>query len=56
MESRFYKPGEMASLVGVTVKTLQRWDREGVLPAKRTLTGKRYYTIADVNKVLSSKH
>ena len=26
------------------VKTLQRWDREGILKAKRTPTDRRYYT------------
>lgn len=31
-------------MLGVTVKTLQRWDREGILKAYRTPTDKRYYT------------
>ena len=26
-----YKPGDFAELLGVSVKTLQRWDREGIL-------------------------
>lgn len=26
-----YKPKEFAELLGVSVKTLQRWDREGTL-------------------------
>lgn len=26
-----YKPKEFAELIGVSVKTLQRWDREGIL-------------------------
>ena len=39
-----YKPSEFAKLVGVSVKTLQRWDREGILKANRTLTNRRYYT------------
>ena len=28
----------------VAVKTLQRWDREGILKANRTPTDRRYYT------------
>ena len=28
-----YKPKEFAELLGVSVKTLQRWDREGTLTA-----------------------
>lgn len=34
----------MAELIGVSVPTLQRWDREGVLKAHRTPTNRRYYT------------
>ena len=44
MELRTYKPHEFAKLIGVTVKTLQRWDREGILQACRTPTNRRYYT------------
>ena len=34
----------MLNLLGVSVKTLQRWDREGILKANRTPTDRRYYT------------
>ena len=39
-----YKPKDFAELIGVSVKTLQRWDREGILEANRTPTDRRYYT------------
>ena len=39
-----YKPKDFSELLGVSVKTLQRWDRENILKAKRTLTNRRYYT------------
>ena len=39
-----YKPKDFAELLGVSVKTLQRWDREGTLKASRTPTDRRYYT------------
>lgn len=39
-----YKPKDFAELVGVSVKTLQRWDRDGILKANRTPTNRRYYT------------
>ena len=35
-----YKPKDFAELLGVSVKTLQRWDREGTLKANRTPTNK----------------
>lgn len=43
-----FKPHEFAKKIGVSVKTLQRWDVEGKLPAKRTLSGHRFYTEDDL--------
>lgn len=37
--------GEAAKRLGKTVKTLQRWDRTGVMVAERTPTGRRVYTL-----------
>ena len=39
-----YKPKEFAELLNVSVKTLQRWDRDETLIAKRTPTNRRFYT------------
>ena len=39
-----YKPKDFAELLGVSIKTLQRWDREGILKANRTPTDRSYYT------------
>jgi len=39
-----YKPKDFSELLGVSVKTLQRWDREGILKANRSPTDRRYYT------------
>ena len=39
-----YKPKDFAELLGVSVKTLQRWDHDGILKANRTPTDRRYYT------------
>ena len=39
-----YKPKDFAELLNVSVKTLQRWDRDDVLKAFRTPTDRRYYT------------
>ena len=36
-----YKPKDFAELLGVSVKTLQGWDRENTLKAKRTPTDRR---------------
>src|SRR6266480_2344404 len=47
-----YTPSAFAKRVGVSVKTLQKWDRIGVLPAKRTITNRRYYTDEDLATAL----
>ena len=39
-----YKPKDFAELIGVSVKTLQRWDRGDILKAYRYPTNRRYYT------------
>ena len=44
MEGKIYKPKEFANLLGVSVRTLQRWDKKGLLVAYRTPTDRRYYT------------
>lgn len=42
------RPHEFAEKLGVSVKTLQRWDKSGRLPAKRTPSNHRYYTTEDI--------
>ena len=39
-----YKPNEFAEMLGVSVKTLQRWDKDGKLIAYRNPSDRRYYT------------
>lgn len=42
---KIYKPKEFSKLIGLSVSSLQRLDREGILIANRTSTNRRYYTI-----------
>lgn len=39
-----YKPNEFAEMIGVSVRTLQRWDNDGKLKAYRNPSNRRYYT------------
>ena len=41
---KVYRIGKAAEFLGYTVKTLQKWDRDGILVANRTKTNRRYYT------------
>src|SRR5699024_2103195 len=44
--------GAVASLVGVTVRTLHHWDEIGLAgPSERTAAGYRLYTAADVARI-----
>jgi len=48
MEERFYTIGELAELSGVTVRTLQYYDKIELLPAQRKASNIRYYTELDL--------
>lgn len=42
---KIYKPKEFSKLIGLSVSSLQRLDRKGILVANRTSTNRRYYTM-----------
>lgn len=55
MDKQIYKPKDVAKLMGVTVKSVQRWDSEGRLIAKRTPQNRRYYTQDQIDEFLGYK-
>ena len=46
-----YNVSEAAKKIGVSVKTLQRWDRDGKLVANRTPSNRRYYTDSQLKNI-----
>ena len=50
-----YSTGKAAEYLGVSVKTLQRWDREGILKPSRSPTGRRLYAKAELDACLKQK-
>jgi putative resolvase len=45
--------GKAAKLLGVTVKTLQRWEREGrLVPVGRTDSNRRLYTLSQIQSFI----
>jgi len=52
---KLYRINEFAKRIGKSTSTLRRWDHDGRLTAKRTPTGQRYYTEADIRKILGIK-
>lgn len=45
---------EFAKLVGVSVSTVRRWDKEGLVTAVRTPTGHRRFRRCDVDTILKA--
>jgi predicted site-specific integrase-resolvase len=50
-----YSPKQFGSLIDRTTKTLQKWDRDGILNAHRSITNRRYYTHDQYLKVIGRK-
>jgi predicted site-specific integrase-resolvase len=50
-----YSPKQFGSLIGRTTKTLQKWDRDGILKAHRSITNRRYYTHDQYLEVIGKK-
>ncbi|MCC2962816.1 MerR family DNA-binding transcriptional regulator [Massilia sp. IC2-278] len=49
--------GQVARLLGITVKSLQRWESEGLLaPVARTASNWHGYTESQLHTVLENDH
>ncbi len=46
-------PGQVATLFGVTPKTIGRWDEAGILPGERTPGGHRRFPAPAVYELLA---
>jgi excisionase family DNA binding protein len=46
--------GETARRLGVSVDTVRRWERDGLIKATRTLGGQRRFTVAEVESAKAS--
>jgi molybdopterin-binding protein len=47
--------GEAAEMLGVTVETLRRWERDGRLSLRRTAGGQRRVPLAEVTRLLAER-
>lgn len=53
MNEKLYTAREACEILGVNIKTLQRWDREGIAFATRTPTNRRRFSQTEINRLLS---
>ena len=54
-EKAFLSAGEAARALGVSVKTIQRWDKAGLLPVMRTATNQRRIAFATIHHLLQAR-
>ena len=47
--------GDAASRLGLTVTTLQRWDRQGKIRVVRTLGGMRRIPLSEVHRLMGEQ-
>ena len=49
---RLYTMKEASKLLGVTIRTIQRWDKEGKIRCVRTVGGKRRVPESEIKRIL----
>ena len=54
-EKAFLSAGEAARALGVSVKTIRRWDKAGLLPVMRTATNQRRIAAATLHQLLQAR-
>ena len=47
--------GDVARTFGVSVETVRRWDREGLIVSTRTLGGQRRFARAEVERLKAER-
>ena len=52
VEERLLPPREAAKRLGVSVKTLWKWQRKGLIKAVRLPTGKLRYPESEVERII----
>lgn len=53
-DDKLLPPGEVAQLLGVNIKTLNRWANSGKIAFIRTLGGHRRYRQSSIEAILSA--
>ena len=54
-KKEFLSAGEAARALGVSVKTIQRWDKAGLLPVIRTATNQRRIPVENIHQLLKGQ-
>ncbi|MFP7486413.1 MerR family DNA-binding transcriptional regulator [Priestia filamentosa] len=52
---KLYRMNDASKILGVSIKTLQRWDKQGIITCERTPGGRRRVSESEINRLMSSK-
>lgn len=52
MKEKLYSPKEASEILGIHIRTLQKWDKEGVLHAIRTPNNRRKIPQSEIDRLL----
>ena len=52
MNEKLLTPKKATSLLGITTKTLQNWDKEGKIKIIRTPTNQRMIPQSEINRIM----
>lgn len=55
MGERLLSPKEAGKLLGVSTKTIQRWDEKGLIKVVRTPTGRRRIPYSEIQRILKER-
>jgi putative resolvase len=55
MSERLYALKEAKKLLGVTTRTIQRWDKDGKIRVVRTVGGRRRIPEKEIKRILGLK-
>jgi len=55
MEERYLTPKEAGKLLGVSTRTIQRWDKKGLIKVVRTPAGRRRIPLSEVRRILGER-
>lgn len=54
-KDKMYSPKEASKMLGVTVTTLQSWDKKGLIKVVRTVTDRRRIPQSEIDRLLGKK-
>jgi putative resolvase len=56
LEDQKVSIGDAARITGVSISTLRRWERQGLIEPSRTLGGQRRYSVQSLKRLQPEGH